>query len=285
MNINSNIFNNEIKEKIKNENINSLANGILMKISTFIVWFYYKNKLAIQQKLNSNNSEQFYLIYKKLYDNVTVDVDITHPNKENIVASALFSFMVLCVMNKFSGQQTIDKLFILLKNNNFLKGEENILKNKIEECLKNFKSKNFDRFKYFEKVTKQQGYYFHAFELSLYYLTDERIKKQEKEIYLTIIGEICNYGGDTDSNSAIVGTLIGPLIGYLNFRKIKENVFEEFLNFCDENRLIYSSSLMYFFVEYLEQNFSNINKNKFVDKNIKYNTLFNILRMMTEKIA
>ena len=34
---------------------------------------------------------------------------------------------------------------------------------------------------------------------------------------LSEIQEICDYGGDTDTNAAIVGTVIGPLIGFKNF--------------------------------------------------------------------
>ena len=31
------------------------------------------------------------------------------------------------------------------------------------------------------------------------------------------MNQICDFGGNTDSNAFIVGTVIGPLIGYFNF--------------------------------------------------------------------
>ena len=55
----------------------------------------------------------------------------------------------------------------------------------------------------------------HAFNLTLYYLNifDEQKKNMSlKEVYNNIIFDICDFGGDTDINAAIVGMVIGPLI-------------------------------------------------------------------------
>jgi len=47
-----NLFSDEIRKKIAKQNCNSKANGALMRISTLIVWFHYKNKNEIKTILN-----------------------------------------------------------------------------------------------------------------------------------------------------------------------------------------------------------------------------------------
>ena len=300
---------NEIIKNIKDKNSNSKANGALMRISTFIVWFYYKKKDEIKDILNSNDKKKFYDIYKDIYNDVSKDVVITHPNKENIVSCSIFSFMTLCVMNGFDGKTTIEKLKKLLEN--FSENKESSIKNKetsnknkessnknkdssnkkkdssnkneessnkdeatlkkiIEDALKAFGEKTFNKVTYFSDVGKNIGYYIHAFKLSLYYLTDERILNKKENAYLNIIEEICNFGGDTDTNAAIVGTLIGPLIGYTKFTK--NIVYKTFIEFCSEKRILYTSILMYFFVKYLDENFKKNSEKKNLEKKIENKT-------------
>ena len=279
---NKNLFTSEIRKKIALENCNSKANGGLMRLSTLIVWFYYKNKNEIKNVLKSNNLEKFFELYSKIYLEVEKDFEITHPNKENIVSGALLTFMTLCTMNQYNGNETINKLLILLDNNIFnISSPENILKSLVKNTLTEIKSKTFEKFEHFKNVTINQGYYVHAFKLSLYYLAviDKR-KEKENLMYLNIIKEICDYGGDTDTNACIVGTVIGPIIGYLNFTG--DILFQNLINFFNPNRIIYTTSLMYFFVEYLDNYF---NKNKKEGNNfIKFNTLKIILNMLTKEI-
>ena len=247
MPINENKLTNEIIKNIQEKNYNSKTNGALMRISTFIVWFYYRKKDEIKENLKSNDKKIFYNIYKDIYNNVSKDVVITHPNKENIVSCSIFSFMTLCVMNGFDGKTTIEKLKKLLENKEFSENKESSNKKKdsfnkdeatlkkiIEEALKAFEEKTFNKATYFSDVDKNIGYYIHAFKLSLYYLTDERILYKQKDAYLNIIEEICNFGGDTDTNAAIVGTLIDPLIGYTKFTE--NRVYKTFIEFCSEKR-------------------------------------------------
>ena len=278
----NNLFSPEIKRNIHEKNKSSKANGALMRISTFIVWFYYRKKNDIKNDLNSNDKLKFLKIYNEIYENVCKDVIITHPNKENIVSCSIFSFMTLCVMNQFDGKKTIEKLNILLTNKEFTVNEEKNLKDIILNSIKDFNKKDFDKVKYFNKVTEKIGYYVHAFKLSLFYLTDERILKNSKDAYLNIIEEICNYGGDTDTNAAIVGTLIGPLIGYTNFTKNK--VYDNFLEFFSKKRMLYTSILMYFFVDYLD-NIFNIKKTIEVNKEIKFNFLKCFLNMINNDLS
>jgi len=290
-----NLFSNDIRQKIKSQNYNSKANGGLMRISTFIVWFYYKNKYDIISCLKTNDKNQFLKLYLNIFEEVKKDFEITHPNRENIVAGALVVFMTLCTMNQFSGKDTINKVMILLENdifNNQFSKEEEALNSLIKMAFKEFSYPKFHPFEYFKNVVINMGLYIHAFKLVLYYLSviDGRSKKEEN-IYIKIIQEICDYGGDTDTNAAIVGTVIGPLIGYLNFTTGKDKrLFENLLNFYDKNRILYTSSFMFFFVEYLDKSFNQINNsynNDFYSGSnykIKYNVLELLLNMFNKNI-
>ena len=169
---------------------------------------------------------------------------------------------------------------ILLENDIFnISPDENTLKLIVKNTLNEISNEKFQNFEYFKNVTLNQGYYVHAFKLCIYYLSVIDIRrKNEENIYLRIIQEICDYGGDTDTNAAIVGTVIGPMVGYLNFTKDK--LFQNLLNFFEPNRMIYTTSLIYFFVDYLENCF---NKKSIANNNmIKFNTLKIILDMITK---
>jgi len=124
------------------------------------------------------------------------------------------------------------------------------------------------------------GFYVHAFKLSIYYLSVLDKRKNEDNIYIKVIEEICDYGGDTDTNATIVGTVIGPMIGYSNFTKDK--LFENLILFFNSSWLIYTSGLIYFFVEYLDNNFNG--KNYGNNNEIKFNTLKIILDMLTKNL-
>ena len=278
----NNLFSDDLRKKIALQNCNSKANGGLMRISTLIVWLYYRYKNEINIILKNDNRIKFLELYNNIYIEVKKDFEITHPNQENIVSGALLVFMTLCTMNLFSGEETIKKLLILLENNIFdTSQEENVLKLLVTNTLKEVNSNNFDKYQHFKHVFENMGFYGHAFKLCIYYLSfiDKR-KKNEENIYIRVIEEICDYGGDTDTNAAIVGTVIGPMIGYSNFTKDK--LFENLILFFNSSRLIYTSGLIYFFVEYLDNNFNG--KNYENNNEIKFNTLKIILDMLTKNL-
>ena len=190
-----------------------------------------------------------------------------------------------------NGKKTIEFVRLLLEDGIF-ENEPHSKKVKllIIQSLSDFENKNFDINSCFSDVYTQMGYYVHAFKLSLFYLSkiDNLIHKNQKDkIFIKIIEEICDLGGDTDTNGAIVGTLIGPIIGYKNFydknNKKEKNLFETFLKFFDKNRIIYTSSLMYYYVDFLEKNCKNLdNKSKII--NSEYNVLNLFLDLLTNKI-
>ena len=77
-----------------------------------------------------------------------------------------------------------------------------------------------------------------------------------------MIFDISDFGGDTDTNGAIVGIVMGPLVGMENFDR---KYFDIFLNFYSRERLIYTNVFMYYYAEYLtsiENGYKKLDRNK-----------------------
>ena len=279
--IDNNIFSETIKKKIYNENYKSLANGLLMRISPILSWFYMLNKNYIIEILKSKSNEKYFELYNKIYIQISKDSQLTHPNIENSIAGSIFIFMGLCSMqDNISGNEILEMTKILFSHNHF-----NNKKNEIEykllsffnDNLLKFKDKNFKKENYFGNLSNLMGYYMHAFNLTLYYLNvfDEQKKNMSlKEVYNNIIFDICDFGGDTDTNAAIVGMVIGPLIGLENLDK---KYFEVFLDFYSKKRIIYTNVLMYYYIEFL----NNIHNLKYKGNDEKYNNVsFNFIEII-----
>ena len=273
-----NIFTLRIKQHINNINKESLANGLLMRLSPLLTWFYMMNKNYIQETLESKSKEKFNNLYQKIFDEVEKDGQLTHPNRENAVAGSILIFIGLCAISrKYSGKQILNLVQTLFENKNFNLKEEKILVYHYKGIMEIFKDPNFREDLYFNDVSKQMGYYFHAFKLTIYflYIFDDL---KGNNIYNQIIYKICDYGGDTDTNAAIVGMIIGPLIGLENFDRHK---LETFLNFYSKTRLIYTNVLMYFYAKYLVE-ISNNSSSHSKGSKFKFN-VFEILYDMTNK--
>ena len=273
-----------VVEIIKKINIQTLANGHLMRISTFHVWFYYLNKKEISDILNSNDKIKYLELYNKLKKELIKDSSLTHPNEEMPIVSSIFSFMIQCALLEYNSKEILKKLNDLLENDIFNK--ENTLELKIKkfinDTLDDFKKPDFDRYIYFKNIFESMGYYVHAFRLSLYYLYDfdNYIPMKGFTKYRSIMNDISNFGGDTDTNSDIVGQLIGPLIGFQNFGN---KDLELILNHVSPSRFQYSASMAYFFVDYLEKSKNNNFERN--EKNIpRFNYIKNLLKMVYTNI-
>ena len=296
LNIEQTNYNNKIKQIIQKENLNSLANGFLMRISTFIVFYYYtryeKIHNIIQNYFNYsiNNLEltkDLLNLFMDIYYEVVKNTEITHPNLETAISAAIFSLLVLVGMVRNNAQDIYTLFKIIVKSKIFIEScldsiykkqaqiNQKIYANIIYEIEKN---KKID-------VYNSMGYYIHAFKLSLYYLYKypKMGKNNDQNLYYNIMCEICDLGGDTDTNCAIVGTMIGPLIGYKNFKK---ELFDKFIKFYPEKRTQYTSAFMYIYVNYLEEKyFYKINHYEHKHEEIyKYPSFVKLLEFLNDKI-
>ena len=258
------VFDKTIKENVKTKNYDSLANGYLMRISTFIVFYYYANNVFIKDTINNffenkeldDITDDLFYLYLYILIEYYKNVEITHPNPENGIVSAIFVIMVLTGMVRNNPK---DILYIFKKL--ILSNKINSYDQKMEfkNIAKNVQNKLYQIFKDVENnkeinVFNNMGYYLHAFKLCLYFLNkfqNENLNENQN-IYYEIICEICDFGGDTDTNSAIVGTLFGPLIGYKNFG---DKYFSRMFSFIPNERTEFINSFMVIYVDYLEKKY------------------------------
>ena len=271
-----------INQLVRTYNWDSLANGFLMRISTFITYYYYTNTKLIYETIinyfnqpeNMSNLSELPDYMIKLYQSIYIEsyknVEITHPNYENGVSSAVFTLMTLVGMVTKDAKKVYtifnqiahSKKFIECHGDMILKKYAAFVQQKylqiINDIVNNYKI----------SVYSQMGYYLHGFKLSVYYLYKYPDMGENKDIdlYYKIMCDVCDYGGDTDTNCAIVGAMIGPLIGYKNF---KTDLFERFIKFVPDMRCQYTSAFMYVYVNYLEDNLLNDETKKKIEEMFK----------------
>ncbi len=281
---NENIFNEDIKKKILKTNNKSLANGFLMRASPFLTWFYMINKDFIKQILETKSTDKYFELYKKIHKEMEKDAQITHPNPENAISGSIVIFMGLCsIQQKYSGKEILEMVGILFKNNYFKSNNEIEYKIKIhfEKVLKKISEPNFSKDNFFGNLSFQMGFYKHAFNLIIYYLyifDDLKKKLKLKDIFNNIMYDISDFGGDTDTNGAIVGMIMGPLIGMENF---DSKYFDCLLNFYSKKRLIYTNAFMYFYAVYLKK----IENSKLpISDDNKYKVNFNFIKILLDML-
>jgi hypothetical protein len=269
---------------IINTNNNSLANGFLMRTSPFIVWCYYRYKdLILEAFEDEGNDKKLFDLFSIIKIQARKDNICTHPNESICIAHSCFTIMGLAAIRGKNAKEILNYEEKLLRNEYFDK--HNLAKNvkaMIIGELNEYRKEESDEgltqaekgYKYFtspnKSVNKQMGFYVHGFRLTLYYLYHFDDVKEDKANnytkYRVIMNQICSYGGDTDTNAAIAGAVLGPLIGYKNFG----DEFKIMVELVPHNRYIFTPALMILYVYFLK------NSNK--DKKIK--TRMNFLRMI-----
>lgn len=251
-----------------------------MRISPLVAWYYYRNKEKIKVALSSKNSKQYYELYSNIKEESKKDNEETHSNPEVYTASALFIFIALCAISGYTANEVLEKLNLLLESFGWF--TESTLKNFVKHHLESFSSRKFNKEEFFKSVSESRiGNYDKGFKLTLYYLyffdsiKEEKTEMGEYSKYRVIMNEICNCGGDTDTNAAIVGTVIGPLIGFNNFGKDLDILLE----YVPRERFFYSTSLIYYYMKYLEDS----NKETEQGTTIRFNYYRNIMKTLLIK--
>ena len=246
---------------IEKNNIKSLSNGFLMRKSTFIAWLYYRFYGEINKSFESiTDSKKLLELYKKLKSLSHLDNYITNPNPQTDSVSAFYCIMALGAIKGLSANNIIDKISNLCTNPFFTKDEDdNYTANLIINNINKFKNSKLKYDEIFgnknseDFIGKHIGWYEHAFKLTLYYLVNYDSFENEKTRFKLILDQICNLGGDTDTNACIVGGVIGPLIGLKNFG----DNFNKVLDVIPRNRSLFSICLMVLYVEYLKKSSRN----------------------------
>ena len=263
------------KYLIKLMNILSTSDEFLCRLSPFVAWYYYRNKEYVKSTLDINDAKCNYELYSKIKEEVKKDTEMTHSNPETVTVSAVFVFLALCAICDSNSQSVIDNLKKLLESFGWL--TEGLVKKMINDTLASFSKSEFNKENFFSGISDEKsGNYEKGFKLTLYYLVNfDNIKPESDEVtkYRTIINEICNAGGDTDTNAAIVGTVIGPLIGFENFGKELDVLIE----FVPQDRFFFSTALVYYFIEYLQESSRDKDSNS---DGIRFNYLNRLLGTM-----
>jgi len=272
-----------VEYDLYDNNFESLSNGFLMRKSTFIAWLFYRFYGEINKAFNEiKDTKPLLNLYEKIKELSRIDNKCSHPNAEADVASAFYCIMALGALFKLRPNNILFKLECLCQNEYFNKDDiDKNFKNFFLHHLNLFKSNNFNFDFYFGSTqsnscvnTKGIGWYGHAFKLVIYYLLNYE-KYEEKTGFEDIMKEICNLGGDTDTNCCIVGGIIGPIFGMQNFGKN----FQISLGLIPQNRDMYSIPLMVLYIMYLQKS----NKNDELIKNERY-FLQTILTLLYDEI-
>ena len=282
--------------KVNTVNENSLANGALMRISTAIVYFYYFNSSRIKTIINKFFSEDKIVelsddmcqLYNDIFKELSLNVQITHPNFENVISCSVFTLMVYVGMVTKDAKKVYNVFDIISKSTSFANKHPQSLiliaksvQQKYLQIIEEIKSNKI------KSVYKRMGYYIHGFKLSVYFLYKYPDMGENKDIdlYYKIMCDVCDYGGDTDTNCAIVGTMIGALIGYKNFRT---DLFNKFIKYIPSKRSQFNSAFIYLYVNFLEEKILKIDNNQIQNnknkKNLKYNyTAYEMIKTFLNK--
>ena len=260
------------ENKIVQDNYNSLSNGFLMRKSPFIAWLYYRFYNEFIPSFSSKEDKDILNLYKKIKELSIPDDKCTNPNNEASVASSLYCIMALMAIKRSTPKLIKHHITHLCSNPDFINiGEdEKNVGSLIINYFQLFNSNDFDFYKVFgdlnspQNVYNNMGYYVHAIKLTLYFLEqfDFIEPKSPEKRYRTIMNQICELGGDTDTNCCIVGAVIGPLIGMSNFGK----EYDKMIGLIPPDRAIYSVAMILLFVIYLKKS----NKDESLVENKKY---------------
>jgi ADP-ribosylglycohydrolase len=268
-----------IQDEIFASNHDSLSNGFLMRKSTLIAWIYYRFMGEIRNAFKDiNNNQALLKLYEKVKDFSNIDNQCTHIGLECDSASAFYIIMALGAIHGLRSSNIIDKIYNLCKDEYFAQknDEETKVARNITFYIDAFKNPQFSFEDNFENpnsyytVNKRIGWYDHSFKLILYYLVNFEIM-EEKDKFKTILHQICNLGGDTDTNACIVGGIIGPLIGFKNFG----DYFDKVLDVIPHNRSLFSICIMVLYVQYLKK--SNRNTDLIKNDHVFLETILTLL--------
>lgn len=182
-------------EMIKNSkelNISSLSNGVLMRVSPLGVY-------AAHSKISSS----------ELKDLVDQECDLTHPNP--IIKDAVF---IYCMAIKYA-------ILGIDKESIYKKLLKKVTEPRVKIVLKDSRDNLYPSYLIDDKIKeiyvcpdskKYQGYFGIAFQMAFYELFNSKD-------FESALVNIIKMGGDTDTNAAISGALLGAYYGLDSINK------------------------------------------------------------------
>ena len=241
-----------------------IFNGFLMRISPFIVWFYIFNEKEIKQAFisSSENLENLLSLFDKIEKEVFTIISVIDENRESSLIIACFcilAFGAICQLKANKIIQCIRNITNNYKNNdgefkNVCWGKvKTIIDKEIYKYRKDNGTKKISDYFFIKqkKTSKELNYHDYKipFRLTLYYLYHiNNYTKENNEIdFDKIIDEIYSLNDNSRENAAIVGTVIGPMVGYKNFSNKFENIFKK----LSKDKYYLSPSLIVIYVYYL----------------------------------
>ncbi|KAL4492925.1 hypothetical protein ABPG72_020704 [Tetrahymena utriculariae] len=192
------IYNNfalEMKTSSYNNNISSKSNGGLMRIAPLVVYL-----------CQIDNQD---MIKKAVYE----EQSLTHPNQTCLECSYIFTRACIQLIQTGDAMQTFDTINKYIKN----------------ECPDQEIQYYWNNHVLQEKPTnaiENQGYVFHAFTMAFIFLKQftkfnlTQQSQQKPNLFIDKIRKAISQCGDSDTNAAICGTLLGSLLNLNEFPQI-----------------------------------------------------------------
>jgi ADP-ribosylglycohydrolase len=245
-------------------NAESLSNGFLMRITPLAVWIYFNFKDYLELEFTLGRVS----VFEYVYPIIEADSSLTHSNQEAAVGSLIYCYIIFCILRERNKQPdaSIKTVF------------ENVwelLDKFIDHCeVRDFM--HFDRFPYIrllkevkdKKINSKldalnflrnrrigyenQGYYLHALMLCFFFVKNINVYVNESNAYDEIILTVCDMGGDTDTNAAILGGVLGAGFGYKELPKKVDQMLDCVISTHsrkDERRGIYSPGFILFVMQ------------------------------------
>ena len=255
-----------LKDNTKNFNSESKSNGFLMRNTPMAVWIYYNFKAAFERDFKKKRPT----VFEHTWKYISEEVSLTHFAHETNLGTYIYDFIIFAILreNSLSEKTDIVKCFgtvwqdlctfldhTEVKNFQFYENFSifNKLFNEIKRRNFNSRSEGLDYLKSRYIGSSNPGYYVHAIILCFYFLKNVHLYAQSSNAYEEIIFLICNLGGDTDTNSAIVGGMIGAGFGFSEFpKKVNDMlnvVIENSEEFHDGRRSLYSPGFILFIIK------------------------------------
>ncbi len=245
-------------------NSDSLSNGFMMRVTPLAVWIYYNFKDILEFDFSLGRVS----VFESVFPFVEADSTLSHSNQETSVASLIYCYIIFCILrehNKSPDASTttifenvwelLDKFIDHLEVRDFKKFERYPFIRLIKEVRdKKINSKqdalNFLRNK--RIGYENQGHYLHALMLCFFFVKNINVYLYETNTYDEIILTVCDLGGDTDTNAAILGGVLAAGLGFKGFSNKIIQMLECVISTGsrnDERRGIYSPGFIVFMME------------------------------------